>query len=909
MRRASSFKWSGVRVVAFSAALCCALCVMTIANALAAVGDWPTYLASAGRSGLNGSETAINAGTAPFLHQAWTYKTNGAITVQPIEANGMVYFGSWDGNEYAVTPSTTSSTLKWKMNLGQTSDSSCTPSLVGVASSATVATVGTSTVFVGGGNGTIYALDANTGAVRWQTRLGSSPSHFIWSSPLVYTPAGAAGPSVYVGVASFGDCPLIQGQLVQMDAATGAIQNTFDTVPNGCNGASVWGAPTVDTSTGDIYFVTGNGGTCNTAEPYSTSIVEVSAKDLSFIHHWQVPTSQLIVDSDFGSTPTLFTATINGVNRLLVGATNKNGIFYAWDRTAINKGPVWQTRISVGGDCPQCGGASIASAAWDGTTIYVAGGATSMGGVSCAGGMRAFNPANGALLWQRCLQDGHVLVAATAAPGIVTVGAGPAVYVFDAGDGHTLLRYAAPSGQNFWGASSISNGMLYEGNNDGNVYAFQPPSAAGPTWYFAEGHVGSSFTEYLSLTNPNNATADVWVNYLLGNGTAFYRSYTVGANARATVNLNTVVSGVQDVSMVVQANQPIVAERPMYFTYNGSMPIPSGTDALGATALGTSYAFGYLDTSANHYTYLTILNQTSSAMTVTARYFAASGTETDHTHTVGAHSRGTIYVNGEGLAAGSYSALVQLSQPGLVERPMYLVDSVTGRTGAADVMGVSGPSATWNFAEGFTGAGFSERYVLANPGGAATHATVTFYRDNGTTTTASVSIPANGQTVVDANGVLGAGVNNSASVEADTPIVAERFMSFLYTAAVGNSNSSSIPGATDVLGTTQTGTHFVFAEGYTGGAFAEYLTVENPSSATAASLTVTFLPASGSGPVVRTYTVGAATRFTLFTGSVMGQQSFAMTVSASQPVVAERPMYFNYGPGDTGGTDVVGYQP
>jgi outer membrane protein assembly factor BamB len=894
-------------MVAASVALGGALCAMTRASALAAPGDWPTYLASAGHSGFTGDESMLNAGTAPFLHRAWTHQTGGAITAQPIEANGMIYFGSWDGNEYAVTPS---GMPQWSANLGQTNNPSCNPSPVGVASSATVAAVGTSAdVFVGGGNSSFYALNANTGVKVWQTSLGSSPSHFIWSSPLVYTPAGAAGPSVYVGVSSFGDCPLIQGQLVQMDAGTGAIQHVFDTVPNGCNGASVWGSPTIDTSTGNIYFVTGNGGTCTTAEPYSTSIVEVSAKDLSFIHHWQVPTSQLVFDSDFGSTPTLFTATINGTNRLLVGATNKNGIFYTWDRTAINNGPIWQTRISTGGDCPQCGGASIAPAAWDGTTIYVAGGTTSIGGVNCAGGVRAFNPANGALRWQRCLQDGHVLVAVTAAPGIVSVGAGPALYIFDAGDGHTLLRYAAPSGQNFWGASSIANGMLYEGNNDGNLYAFQPPSAAGPTWYFAEGHVGGGFTEYLTLANPNSATADVWVKYLLGNGASIYRGYTVGANARATVNLSTVVSGEQDVSMVVEANQPIVAERPMYFTYNGSVPIPSGTDALGATALATAYAFGYLDTNANHFTYLTILNQTSSAMTVTARYFSASGVETDRTHTVGAHSRGTIYVNGEGLAAGSYSALVHLSQPGLVERPMYLVDSVTGRTGAADVVGVSGPSARWDFAEGYTGAGFSERYILASPGGGATHATVTFYRDHATPVTASVSIPANGQTVVDASSVLGTGVNNSASVQADTPIVAERFMSFLYTATVGDSTTSSIPGATEVLGATQVGTRYVFAEGNTAGTFAEYLTVENPSTTSAASLTVTFLPANGAAPTVRNYTVAPATRFTLFTGTVMGQQSFAMSVSASQPVVAERPMYFTYGPGNPGGTGVVGYQP
>jgi hypothetical protein len=55
--------------------------------------------------------------------------------------------------------------------------------------------------------------------------------------------------------------------------------------------------------------------------------------------------------------------------------------------------------------------------------------------------------------------------------------------------------------------------------------------------------------------------------------------------------------------------------------------------------------------------------------------------------------------------------------------------------------------------------------------------------------------------------------------------------------------------------------------------------------------------------------VAAHSRYTVLTNRVMSNQSFSMLVLADQPIVAERPMYFNYNAGQTGGSDVLGYQP
>ncbi len=323
--------------------------------------------------------------------------------------------------------------------------------------------------FVGGGDASFYALNANTGAIIWKTSLGTSPAHFIWSSPAFYNG------SIYIGLASLGDCPLVQGKLFKLSATTGAIQNTFNVVPGGCTGGGVWGSPTIDSSDGSVYFATGNPGSCSSKEPYTTSLVKVKASNLSYIDSWQVPQNQQVSDGDFGATPTLFSAVIGGVTRSLVGVVNKNGIYYTLDRTAISHGYLWSAKIAtIGGGCgPDCGDGSISSSAWTGSTLYLAGGQTTIGGASCKGSLRAVNPATGKFIWEHCMKHGPVVGAVTMVPGVAVVGEGNTFVVVAASDGHTLFTLAdTNSNSHFYGPASISNGILYIGDFDGFLYAF-----------------------------------------------------------------------------------------------------------------------------------------------------------------------------------------------------------------------------------------------------------------------------------------------------------------------------------------------------------------------------------------------------------------------------------------------------
>ncbi|HEX6797558.1 MAG TPA: S53 family peptidase [Ktedonobacterales bacterium] len=445
------------------------------------------------------------------------------------------------------------------------------------------------------------------------------------------------------------------------------------------------------------------------------------------------------------------------------------------------------------------------------------------------------------------------------------------------------------------------------------------------TWYFAEGFTGSGATEYLTIANPaapgSGVTANVMVTYLLGphNGTPqspIVKHYSIPAGTRFTQVVNNDVGYGQNVSMVITSDQAVVAERPYYVIYRGSFgSVPGSSDVLGATSLATQFDFGYVDTSTNHDTWLTILNNNASSMTATIQYFpAAGGTPITIPHTVPANSRGTVYVNGEsGLPHGVYSALVSLSAPGLVERPLYMLhDSVTGYPGSADVVGVAQPQTNWYFAEGYASSLVNERYILANPTTASgtVNATVTFYRADGSSVPVNVTLNPGQQQVVVANTYLGNNkVDNSAVVTASAPILAERLMSFTYFGSAGVNRTITVQGASEVLGASAPAPLAYFAEGYTGGYVGDYLTIENPSLTATATIQVSFLPQNGSPATVQTYVIGPHSRFTLYSNTVMPNQWFAMSIVSTVPVVAERPMYFNYNGSIPGGTDVVGYQP
>jgi outer membrane protein assembly factor BamB len=447
--------------------------------AVSASADWTTYNHDLGASGYNSSETTLNVNNFPNLTQKWKATGTGGMSDQPIVVGNVVYWGSWDGNLHAtnITGANFGKDL-WTRNLGVTSDSSCLPPNVGVASTPAYGAIGsTPTLYVGGGgndsvggnNVYLYAVNATNGSITWKTVIGSSPDDFAWSSPVLYNG------SVYYGLASFGDCPLTRGRMIQLNASTGAIQHTFYTEPSGCTGGGIWGSPSIDTATGKLYIATGTQSSCQgQAGDYGVSLLELNTSDLSYVASWQIPPAQQIGDADFGSAPTLFTGTISGTVKALVGVANKDGIFYTFDRSNVAAGPVWTQQVASNtGSCPQCDNGSIAPAVWDGSTLYAAGGQVTISGTTCKGSVDALDPSTGAFKWQHCLQAGPVLGSLVGIPGVVVATQGAWINALDMSTGATIFRYQdQTSGATYYSPVSIANGYMFAPNLDGSFVAF-----------------------------------------------------------------------------------------------------------------------------------------------------------------------------------------------------------------------------------------------------------------------------------------------------------------------------------------------------------------------------------------------------------------------------------------------------
>lgn len=435
-------------------------------------GNWPTYLGEVSRNSANCGEHNLSSSNAARLGLLWSFNTSwatpGVLQAEPVVANGTVYIGGGNGTFFALNATT--GQLVWESpNLG--TDVMCNyPD--GLTSSATVAG---GRVYVGGGNGYFYALNESTGQIAWSYLIGpQSLGYYNWASPLVLPALGY----IYLGVSSNCDRPLVNGGLDQLSIATHQLVSFFsalsplqaaacnNTLPPPHNvtapgcGGSIWGSASYDPATNTVWAATGNGYVTGTPL-YSDSLMEWNASTLALVSHWQVPNAAEITDGDFGTTPTLVDLP-NGT--AMVYATNKNGWFYAFDRADLSH-PVWQYQIST---TP-----SVSPAAYGAGLVYVGGHRTVVNGAQSLGSIRAFDPTGNKTVWTVAM-PGEVVGAPVYTNGLLIVAGGNVMKVLNASTGALLYSYTAS--QPFVAAPAVAGGVVYIGNTNGLVLAFGLPA-------------------------------------------------------------------------------------------------------------------------------------------------------------------------------------------------------------------------------------------------------------------------------------------------------------------------------------------------------------------------------------------------------------------------------------------------
>jgi polyvinyl alcohol dehydrogenase (cytochrome) len=434
--------------------------------------NWTQYLYSLGHTSDNQAATAITPANAAHLKLLWTFappppsSALAGFLSSPTVYNGVIYIGARNGYFYAINEAT--GAVIWQRFIGYVPHKTC--GAQGFTSTATVTadpTTGNPTIYVYGATGYLYAMNAADGTDVWPPALVAVPSttqsdYYAWSSPLVFDG------NVYVGISSQCDRPLVRGGLAAFSQATGAAEGTYWTTPAGTRGASIWSSPAADASS--VFVTTGNG----PSGSQGLSIIKVSP-GLSQQDIWTVPLSDRVFDSDFGASPGLWTASIGGVPTEMIGACNKNGIFYALQASNMSAGPVWSLQIGnpVTTGPGQCDAAPI----FDGSHLYLPSNGTTINGTAYDGSVREVNPATGAIVWQTGLtgsiigtpgMDGAGVIAA-ASYGSTTNQNG--VFLIDASDGN-ILKTISYGRANTFGQPVFADNYLFVASQGRGLRAY-----------------------------------------------------------------------------------------------------------------------------------------------------------------------------------------------------------------------------------------------------------------------------------------------------------------------------------------------------------------------------------------------------------------------------------------------------
>ena len=439
--------------IALSIAVFLPLAVVGMAHATGGA-DWPAYLFGSSHGSTSDSST-ITAGNAGTLTKAWTFvaaqptvagQPQRTFYASPTVVGNQVFIGSNTGVFYAVDLAT--GKMLWQQFLGFQPKKTC--NAIGLVSTASVSidpTTGREVVYVAGGDGYLYALDAADGSTVWRSVIAIPSStvsdYFDWSSPTV------ANGKVYVGFASDCDKPFPPGGVASFDQASGARVATYYTVPGAGDGGGVWTSPVVSPA-GDVLVTTGSGPPPPAPQGYMYSIVRLDGATLSQEDAWTVPVGQRSADADFASSPTMFSATDNGVQTDMVAACNKNGVLYAWPSGQLAAGAAWSTRVGIGtGQGEQ---ACLAAPVWDGQHLFYASNPTTISGIAYQGSVRELVPSTGAAAWE--------------------LGLGGSIEGSPSANASGVIAAAT-----FRAAAGSSNGTYLVQSSDGSIVGFLPTTS------------------------------------------------------------------------------------------------------------------------------------------------------------------------------------------------------------------------------------------------------------------------------------------------------------------------------------------------------------------------------------------------------------------------------------------------
>jgi len=234
---------------------------LIVASATAAHEDRDTWTSAgydAQNTRYNQGERTLSVGNVGHLVARWRLPTEGDVSATPAVDATTVYAPDFAGNLFAVDRE--SGKVRWTLNVGDLTG------IPGDHARATPAIDGNLLIFgdqagkVLWPDGWVLAVNKVTGKLVWKTKVPGGGFPIITQAAVVH------GGVAYVGVASYEEAlvrfgfPLtFRGSVLALDVRTGKVRWQTYMAPPGYTGAAVWGStPAIDPSRNALYVATGN---------------------------------------------------------------------------------------------------------------------------------------------------------------------------------------------------------------------------------------------------------------------------------------------------------------------------------------------------------------------------------------------------------------------------------------------------------------------------------------------------------------------------------------------------------------------------------------------------------------------------------------------------------------------------
>ncbi len=359
----------------------------------------------------------------------------------------------------------------------------------------------------------------------------------------------------------------------------------------------------------------------------------------------------------------------------------------------------------------------------------------------------------------------------------------------------------------------------YQSWMDGGSDAFGS-RAASRSWYFAEGYTSDThpFREYICLGNFGTSASHGTMALIPKEGDEVEIDIAVEPGTRRTYNINSYIQG--DVSVEVKTDQPVIAERSVYFRYaspNGRFVADGGHTKPGLNSLSAYWYFAEGHVSEDFDEWISLANPASEPAAATLTYLTPAGKRGTRKVTIPPQARRTVLVNEAFATASDVSVVVEADRPIACERAMYFNYNGSWDDGHVSP-GVNAPSQQWKFAEGSVFPGIHEYVLVVNPGDTTARVRAVYLMGPGEGTFAKSYIIAPRQRItINVNDELAAkGSPSQVALElsSDRPVVAERAMYFDM--GRGGGGREPIRGGHVSLGVQQAAPEWYFAEAYTG---------------------------------------------------------------------------------------------